>query len=246
MANTLLQPRFRRLLLGVEILLFLLAAGWLIKFAWAAILERNATPEKVSRALRFDPTNSRLWNLSGSYYQYSLEAADHDKALAHFKRAIALSPYDPINWLELGSALRFRGSVQEARAALRQATLLAPRAPQVAWIVGNAYLLSGEVNEALDQFRVVLSGADQYNQILYDTAWKASGDPKTILSRMIPNDVDKQFNYLAYLVARERYPAALGLWNRIIRSGEHFRPGQASGYMDKLFEAHRPAEAYQV
>jgi tetratricopeptide (TPR) repeat protein len=171
---------------------------------------------------------------------------DSAQATEHFRKATQLSPYNPQAWLDLGAALEFRGKAAEAEVCLRRAGFMAPNLPAFQWAIGNFFLLHGNVDEAFRHFRVVLTGSSQYDQILFSTAWKASGEADKILEQLIPNQIRTELSYLYYLVDQQRFTEAQNVWKRIASSPETFAAIQASAYMEHLIGAHRPAEAYQV
>ena len=92
----------------------------------------------------------------------------------------------------------------------------------------------------------MLKGSSRYNQVIFDTAWKASGDADTILDEMIPSDPGSRFAYLDYLRSRKNYEAAARVWKRIVDGQGTFPAWKSANYIDGLLEAHRPVEAYRV
>ncbi len=237
---------FKRVALLLALAAFLALVVWVSRTYVAELVARKPSVQNLQVAARLDPSNSDYQLRLGRLFQYSLTDINPGRAVGHLKRATELDPYDPQPWLDLGAALEFQGKTAEAEASLRRADFLAPNIPAAQWAIGNFFLLHGNVDEAFRHFKVVLAGSLQYNQVLYNMAWKASGDASKILEQLIPNSVGTEFDYLYYLLSRQRLAEARSVWKRIAGSSEKFAPSQAAGYIDSLIAAHRPGEAYQV
>jgi tetratricopeptide (TPR) repeat protein len=230
----------------LEMVIFLVLTTWIVKAYLADLASHTPTVQSLQRAAKLDPSNSDyLWRL-GRLYQYNLSDIDPDKAVEHLTRATEVNPYNPEPWLDLGTALDLQGKTIEAEAALRRADFLAPNLPAYQWAIGNFFLLHGNVKEALRHFKVVLAGTNQYNQILFETAWKASETPDQILTELIPEEIKTETDYLYYLIGYKRYAEGRDVWRRIMQKPEGFSPQQAAPYIDSLIVSHRPSEAYQV
>lgn len=231
---------------AVTVLGAVLLLGWSGKAYLATRLERSPSLRNLTYAVRLDPSSAEYqWEL-GRLLEYSPESTDPSPALDHLRRATELSPYDPSIWLDLGSAYEFQGRTSEAVACLRRADFLAPTLPNTQWGIGNFFLLHGDIDESFKHFSVVLVGSDRYTRVIFDTAWKVSGDPAKILDELIPRNLSVEFNYLGYLLGRRDYASAAGVWKRIITGPDAFRPELASGYVDSLINAGRPVDAWQV
>jgi tetratricopeptide (TPR) repeat protein len=212
----------------------------------AYVVGRRATVRNLRLAVKLDPGNPDYHLKLGRLYQYSLTEISPDLAMYNLKRATELNPYDPRAWLDLGAALEFQGRTTEAEACLRRADFLAPNLSTFQWDIGNFFLLHGNVEEAFHHFRVVLAGSSKYNQIIFNIAWKAAGDANEILTKLIPNHIPAEFDYLYYLLPQKRYLEAQNVWKRIASNPDIFPLSQVAPYIDDLIRAHRPQEAYQV
>jgi tetratricopeptide (TPR) repeat protein len=233
-------------LIVVEVAAFLAATLWIGKVYWADHLAQTPTQKTFGRAARLDPSDADYRMKLGRMYQYSLTEIEPELALQQFRQAIELSPMDAQAWLDLGAALELQGKTTEAEAALRRADFLAPHLPGFQWAIGNFFLLHGNTDEAFKHFAGVLAGTDRYNGVIFNMAWKASGDANKILNEVIPPNVATEFSYLGYLVGAQHLPEAHQVWQRIAQSSARFSPRQAAGYIDSLNAARQPAEAYQV
>ncbi len=236
----------KRTLMLLEATGFIALVIWISKAYLADVVARKASVKDLELAVRLDPGNSDYYLQLGRLFQHSLADIDPEKALRDLRRAAELNPRDPRPWLDLGVALEFQGRIPEAETCLRRADFLAPNIPSIQWSIGNFFLLYGNIDEAFRHFKVVLAGTSEYNRVLFDTAWKSTGDPSRILAQLIPSHVPTEFDYLYYLLAQKRYPEAQNVWKRIVKSSETFSPGQAAGYIDNLIGARQPDEASRV
>ncbi len=241
------KGNFRKgVLIVLAVGVYIALAVWISKTYLAGRAAEKPTRQDLQLAVKYDPSNSSHHLRLARIFQYSLTDIDPERAIDQLRRATELNPYSAEPWVDLAAALEFQGKVAEAEACLRRADFLAPRIPRAQWAIGNFFLLHGNVDEAFRHFRVVLAGSTDYNQALFNTAWKASGDATKILEELIPRDIPTEFSYLNFLVQQEHYTEAQSVWKRIGNSPEDFPPTQAAAYINSLIRARRPTEAYQV
>jgi tetratricopeptide (TPR) repeat protein len=236
----------RRILALVGVAAFLYLAIWVARVCIADQVAGKPTVKNLNLAIRLDPGNSQYHLRLARMAQYSLENMNPELAMAQLTAAARLNPRDPQPWLELSAAQGFQGNAAAAESSLRRADLLAPNLPSVQWVIGNFFLLHGDVDEAFRHFKTVLDGSAQYNQILFSTAWKATGDGAKILSELIPEKVATEIDYLNYLLSQKQYPEAQAVWKRVAASPETFPPERAAAYIDSLIGARLVGEAAQV
>lgn len=204
-----------------------------------------ATVPDLTAAIRADPGDARYTLALGRLYEYSVLNAQPQLALKELRRTVQLNPYDPRAWLDLGTALEFQGKDQMAAACMRRVDELAPRLPNYQWALGNFYLAHNDLKEAFSHFRMVLAAVPFYDQQIFTTAWKGSGDPQTILSELIPDNMSVEIRYLGYLVTTGHLDDAGVVWDRLAHSGK-VPAWAASLYMDTLIGAHQSSAAYKV
>src|SRR6266567_9263 len=242
-----LSGKFRRpFMILVAMALVALLTFWIFRVYLAQHVGQKLALSSLHLAARLDPNDSDYQLRMGRFYEYDPANTDPDRAMAHLERAVELNPYDPETWLEVGAAHEFQGQTGQAETCLRRADLLAPNLPPVQWAIANFFLLHGNVDEAFRHFKVVLDGSTRYNQVIFDTAWKASGDGGKILQELVPERVGPEFDYLAYLLSHHNFADAQSVWKRIAGTSENFHPAQAAVYINALIEVHWPGEAYQA
>jgi tetratricopeptide (TPR) repeat protein len=86
--------------------------------------------QMLSKSLGLDPDYPNALNSLG--YIYAAEDLNYEKALAHCKRAVALSPNNPAYLDSLGWACYKSGDLEDARTHLRKALDLAPGNREIA------------------------------------------------------------------------------------------------------------------
>lgn len=233
--------------IGVAAIVFLALLVFITRTYLAVLVSQKPTVHNLQLAARLDPKNAEYRRGLGRLYQYSLDDIDPQRAIALLSQATQLNAYDPQAWLDLGLALELQGKIDQAEACLRRADFLAPNLPTFQWAIANFFLLHGNVDEAFQHFRVVLGSTPQYRPMIFNTAWKASGDAKHILDTLIPDDVSSEFDYLYYLLGRQQWTDAQTVWGRISNSSQKFAAEYARPYMDILISnTRRPDEAYRV
>ena len=230
----------------VATVLFLLAVGWITKTYVATIYASRLTVKDLQIAIKLDPDNAKYHLQLGRLYEYLPSSTEPEKAMAEFRRAAELSPYDPEVWINLGGASEFQGDISDAEKYLRRADYLAPRIPIYQWPIANFFLLHSNTKEAFAHFKMVLRGTRDYDQAVFSTAWKASGDAAQILDQLIPRELPAEFSYLNFLIGSKRLPETQAVWKRILTAPSQFQPQQASNYIDSLMNNRMPSEAFSA
>jgi hypothetical protein len=236
----------RLALIAVESAAFIALTLWAGKVYLADVISRRVTIENLRLASRLDPGNSDYHLKMGRLYQYSLTDINPDLAIQELSRAAELSPMDAQPWLDLGAAQEVAGHIDEASVSLRRADYLAPTQPGIQWAIANFFLLHGDTREAMRHFKVVLAGTGQFNEIIFNTAWKAIGNGNEILASLIPDIPDTEIRYMDYLIHKGQLPDAQGVWERFVSEHQTFDPSLAAYYMDVLMGTGHPDQAYKV
>ncbi len=129
--------------------------GWAVSFSDPVARAREMR-RLADAAIKLDPTFARGWALRAwasydlYYFDFSVDPApliaDAD---ADSLRAVTLDPRDVIGWDTRGSALRIRGNIEAASAALDRAQELDPTRIAPLFDRGWIYLDAGRPGEAL-------------------------------------------------------------------------------------------------
>lgn len=200
---------------------------------------RNPTPERLRQAIRFDPGNPMYWAALARVTQYSHEGGDLEEVIRLYEKATRLGSHRASYWAELGGVYELAGQSEQAGAAYQRARDLFPNSPEINWQLGNFYLRTGKTQQALAAFQKVIVGDPDLRPQVFDLAWRASEDAELILGEMIPADAGIFFQYLNYLVAKQRIAAAEAAWTRLLALGLGFEPEKAFPYLDALIRHQR-------
>ena len=207
----------------------------------AAAYFRHPTPERIEQALRFDPGRPKYHAALARVRQYAPDA-DLEEVIRHYEAAVARSPRQADYWADLADAYELAGRLEEAERAYERARQAAPNSPTVGWQRGNFLLRRGQVAAALEAFRPVLVAKPALRRQAFDLAWRATGDGRLILERMIPPQADIGLEYLNYLVAQQRLEAAGELWSKLLAWNQAFDPRAAFPFLDALREHGQPGQ----
>ena len=234
------------LLIALECILCLALIFWVGKVYLADVIGHRISVQDLTLASRLDPGNSDYHLGLGRLYEYNVSDIDPTRAIAELDQAAQLSPLDSQAWLDLGAAEEVTGDIKQATASLRRADYLAPDLSGSQWAIANFFLLHGDVDEAMSHFKKVLAGTQQFNQPIFDTAWKAVGDGDKILAVLIPNNLETETRYLWYLLGKNKLPEAESAWRRLAADHYDFDPTLAGSYINALMAAGLGDQAYQA
>ncbi len=128
---------------------------------WSADYEADVSAARaaVERAIELDPLLPASYTMAG---QIALRFdRDFDRAVALSTKGVELNINNAQGWWALGRSLTASGMPGDVLRAFRQIQRLAPYAPPaMLFDMGQAYLLTGQVNEARGIFRYVLENSD--------------------------------------------------------------------------------------
>lgn len=231
--------------LAIGVIVFALLFVWIARAYLATLVSERPTAKNLQAASQLDPSDAEYPLELGRLYQYSAQDIDPDRAIQELTRSAQLNPYDPQTWLDLANAFQLQGEADKAEACMRRADFLAPHLPRFQWAIGNFFLLHNNLDEAFRHFKMVLA-ANEYQDPIFNTAWKASGDPQKILAELIPKNADQELQYLNYLIASHHWNETEPVWELIAKSPDKFPASMASPYIDILIGTQKADEAYQV
>src|SRR5579884_3754398 len=209
--------------LAIGVIVFALLFVWIARAYLATLVSERPTAKNLQAASQLDPSDAEYPLELGRLYQYSAQDIDPDRAIQELTRSAQLNPYDPQTWLDLANAFQLQGEADKAEACMRRADFLAPHLPRFQWAIGNFFLLHNNLDEAFRHFKMVLA-ANEYQDPIFNTAWKASGDPQKILAELIPKNADQELQYLNYLIASHHWNETEPVWELIAKSRTSFRP----------------------
>jgi len=205
-----------------------------------------ARPElsMLERAVRMSPGNADYRHRLGRYLEFV--AGDPQSAIESLRSAVALDPHDAHYWFDLASAYQVTGDTTGQRAALDHALQAEPTAPDVAWEAANFFLIDGDIDRALREFRVVIANEDTLRDAALSASWRARPDTEALLREVVPDRPDTLLSFAALLISKHETDGSIKVWDRIAQSHQKVQRRSLYGYVQYLIEARRPDEAMKV
>jgi hypothetical protein len=214
------------------------------------IVRSEQSVESYSRALQYDSSNAVLWWKRGRLRHYSIKEVDIVRASEDYQRALSLNPRLSQAWVDLADCFERMAMYPDAETALENAIATHQYSPLVRWQAGNFFLRRGNLPKMYECFRM----AGQYERdklpIAIDIAWKVDPDHAGILEKLVPDDINSNLIYLAFLVGQDELDLAASAWKRCrmdaIPDGFEFKASLAFPYIDRLIAHNRISEAVQI
>jgi tetratricopeptide (TPR) repeat protein len=202
-----------------------------------------ATPDlsNLNKATRLEPSNAEYRELLGR--SLALSGANLNDAIASYQTAVHLNPYVARYWLDLAGAYQVAGNTSEQEQSVEQAVEADPTTPNVAWEAANFFLLQGDQERALRNFRVVLANDPEAVDSALQLCWRATGDANRILDRVLPRRPDLYLSFLRLLISKQEVDAAENVWNHLIALNQELPTKLAFPYFRFLIAKHEVAAA---
>jgi len=202
-----------------------------------------ATPDlsNLNKAIRLEPSNAEYRELLG--LSLALSGANLDDAIADYRTAVHLNPYVARYWLDLAGAYQMAGNTSEQERSVEQAVEADPTTPHVAWEAANFFLVQGDQERALRNFRVVLANDPEAVDFALQLCWRATGDANRILDRALPRRPDLYLSFLRLLISKQEVAAAENVWNHLIALNQEFSTKLAFPYFRFLIAKQEVAAA---
>src|ERR1022692_4516780 len=202
-----------------------------------------ATPDvsNLSKATRLEPSNAEYRELLGR--SLALSGANLNDAIANYRTALHLNPYVARYWLDLAGAYQVAGHTSEQEQSVEQAVEADPTTPHVAWEAANFFLVQGDQERALRNFRVVLANDPEAVDSALQLCWRATGDENEILDRALPRRPDLYLSFLRLLISKQEVAATENVWNHLIALNQEFSTKLAFPYFRFLIAKQEVAAA---
>ena len=182
--------------------------------------------------MRLDPGNADYRNHLGRYYEFV--ARDPTAAVGPYTAAVQLNPHSARYWFDLASAHQVRGDVASQTMALERAMQADPTTPDVAWEAANLYLVQGQNEKALREFRVVMANDASLVPAAVQFCWRVEPDVDALLRDVIPPRSDAYIAFLNLLMSKKETAATAKVWDALIRSGQPFEKTCVFEYFNYL------------
>src|ERR1017187_5633782 len=148
----------------------------------ASRLAAIPNPSNLQEAIRVEPSNAEYRELLGR--SLALSGGNLNDAIANYRIAVHLNPYEARYWLDLAGAYQVAGYPSEQEHSVEQAVQADPTTPHVALEAANFFLVQGDQERALRNFRVVLANDPDAVDSALQLCWRATGDANRILDQV--------------------------------------------------------------
>src|SRR6266576_1397884 len=216
---------------------------WSLRAYLASRLAAVPEPSKLQKAIRLEPSNAEYRDLLGRHL--ALSGISLDEGIANYRIAVQLNRYAAQYWLDLAGAYQIAGRIEKQGESVERAVQADPTTPDVAWAAANFFLVQGDQERALRNFRVVL--ANDPNPATIDSAlqicWRATGNANQLLDQALPQTPELYLSFLRLLISKEEVLAAENVWNRLIGLHQVFPPKLALPYFQLLIVKQEVAAA---
>lgn len=195
----------------------------------------------LERAARLSPGNAEYRHRVGRYFAFV--ATNPQAALENYQSAVRLNPYQSRYWFDLAAAYQIAGNPAAQRDALEHAVQAEPSAPDVAWEAANFFLVEGDTERALREFRVVIENDSSLAPLALQSCWRVRPDADALLRDVIPPRVDSLIAFLTLLVSKQETDSAIKVWDRLAQLHQKFESRFLFDYVRYLVLARRPDAA---
>jgi tetratricopeptide (TPR) repeat protein len=207
----------------------------------ASHLAADPTLSNLNKAARLEPSNAEYRELLGR--NLALLGANLDDAIASYQTAVHLNPYAARSWLDLAGAYQVAGRTSEQEQSVEHAVEADPTTPHVAWEAANFFLVQGDQERALHNFRVVLANDPEEVNSALQLCWRATRDANQILDQALPRRAELYLSFLSLLIDEQEVAAAETVWNHLIALNQEFSAKLAIPYFRFLIAKHEVTAA---
>jgi len=210
----------------------------------ASLYGERVELKNLKRAAWLDPGNADYRDHLGRYYD--LVARDPGAAVDQYKIATRLNPHSARYWFDLASSYQVLGDTANQAAALERAIQADATTPDVAWEAANLYLVQGEREKALREFRVVIANDASLANAALQFAWRIDPDVDSMLRDIVPVRADAYTGFLDLLQSKQETNGAARVWDALIQSHQPFELPHAYDYIHYLVQHKEVDQAVQV
>jgi hypothetical protein len=232
------------LLIGTGAVISLLYVAFAARLFLASVYGDRVDLASLQRAVRLDPGNADYRDRLGRYY--ALVARDPAEAIAFYQSAVQLNPHAASYWFDLASSYQVLGDVSNQTLALEHAIKADPTTPDVAWEAANFYLVQGENEKAMREFRVVMQNDASLTPLAVQYCWRIKPDVDALLHDVIPANSAAYIAFLTLLMGKQETAATEKVWAALMASSETFELRQVYDYLQYLLKHKEVDEARLV
>ncbi len=240
-----LDSAARKTSLVLASLLFLAGYLWFAGRAFGgAFFSNRPDLADLQRAVRWQPGNADYRHRLGRYL--FLVQRSPAAALEAYRAAVALDPHQARYWFDLAGAYQLLDNTEEQKAALERGLVADPTTPDLAWEAGNFYLVEGETDKALREFRVVMESDPVMSAAALKLCWRVKPEVDALLRDVVPPTPAVYSVFLDLLVSQKETAAAARVWTQLAQLRQPLPPALAFNYIRYLVAQHEVDQARLV
>ena len=205
----------------------------------ASIFAQHPDPANLTRAIKLSPGNAEYRNRLGRYYTVS----DPHSSLDSLRDAVRLNSHQARYWFDLAASYQFTGDSVGQRDALEHALEVEPTDPHVAWEAANFFVVQGDLERALREFRVVIENDPYLPASALDICWRIRPDADALLANVVPARPDSLLAFLTLMASKHETDASLKVWDHLLQLQQKFETHYLLDYVRYLILARRPDAA---
>jgi len=224
----------KRLVVGVAVAFAVVYVGLAASRFAASWLGSRVQLSSLQKAAWLDPGNADYRNHLGRFYD--LVARDPASAVGQYQAAVRLNPHSARFWFDLASAYQVLGDTAAQTAALERAIQADSMTPDVAWEAANLYLVQGENEKALREFRVVLANDPSLAEAAIQFCWRIEPDVDVLLRDFVPPRNDAYTAFLNLLETKQETAGTAKAWAALMQTHQPFERSQADEYIRYLIQ----------
>ncbi|HME35374.1 MAG TPA: carbohydrate binding domain-containing protein [Candidatus Sulfotelmatobacter sp.] len=228
------SPARRRLVATIAVSLAVVYVGLAASRFAASWLGGRVELTSLKRAAWLDPGNADYRNHLGRFYD--LVNRDPATAVGPYREAVALNPHSARLWFDLSGAYQVLGDTANQTAALESAIHADSMTPDVAWEAANLYLVQGENEKAMREFRVVLANDPSLADAAIQFCWRVEPDVDVLLRDVVPPRNDAYVAFLTLLETKEETARTAKVWSALMQTHQPFERRQADQYFRYLIQ----------
>jgi tetratricopeptide (TPR) repeat protein len=223
---------------GIAVVIVILLAGTYLALVTrdviVAWLGNRIEQKSLQRAAWLDPGNAEFRDHLGRYYD--LVVRDPSAATGYYREAVQLNPHSARYWFDLASSYQVQGDTTNQTSAIEHAIEADSMTPDVAWEAANLYLVRGDNEKALREFRVVMSNDASLDNIAIQFCWRIEPDVDALLRDAVPDNADAYVAFLTLLESKQETAGTFKVWDALIRSGQSFEVRHVHDYFAFLVQ----------
>jgi tetratricopeptide (TPR) repeat protein len=228
------SPARKRLVTAIAVAFAFVYVGLAASRFAASWLGTRVQLSSLRKAAWLDPGNADYRNHLGRFYD--LVARDPASAVGQYQAAVQLNPHSARYWFDLASAYQVLGNTPSQTASLERAIQADSMTPDVAWEAANLYLVQGENEKALREFRVVLANDTSLSESAIQFCWRIEPDVDVLLRDVVPARNDAYVAFLTLLETKEETTGTAKVWAALMQTHQPFERRHADQYIRYLIQ----------